>query len=194
MFGATGAYPVFELGRWWTLLSSGWLHGDLLHIAFNLVWVRYLAPKVARAFGPGRLVIIYTVAIVISSLLSSLVHFFLASLSPSQTFDFAIGASGGVFGLLGALVVYREITLTYAVVIFLSGFFIIRNVDHWGHLGGFLGGYLISRMGGLEPRCREGLGQLFLAIICLALTALSIAVSMIHGVFIHETIVDMLSL
>lgn len=72
IFGASGAIPVFELGRWWTLLSSGWLHGDLLHIAFNLLWIRNLAFEVVEAFGPGRLVIIYTVATVISSLLSSL--------------------------------------------------------------------------------------------------------------------------
>src|SRR5689334_13130161 len=36
LFGASGAIPVFGLGRWWTVLSAGWLHGGLLHIVFNV--------------------------------------------------------------------------------------------------------------------------------------------------------------
>lgn len=179
MFGASGIYPVFKLGHWWTILSAGYLHGDLLHIAFNLISVRHLASEVARTFGFGRLVIIYTASIVNGFLLSNLVHFFL--LSP---IEIAIGASGGVFGLLGALVASKQITWTYAVVIFLSGF-LIPNVDVSGHLGGFLGGYLISRISGLNPRYREGSRQLFLAIICLALTALSILASIVYGVISH---------
>lgn len=196
LFGASGARPVFELGRWWTLLSAGWLHGSLLHIAFNLLWIRNLAFEVAQAFGSGRLVIIYTVAIVIGSLLSSLFGYFFQGLPILQGAQVTIGASGGLFGLLGALVAYGQITrnfmvrhqaLTYAVVMFLFGF-IMPNVDNWAHFGGFLGGYLISRMGGLDPRCREGLRHLFLAIICLALTALSILASIIHGVNIWPSL------
>ncbi|MDV2997322.1 MAG: hypothetical protein N4J56_007027 [Chroococcidiopsis sp. SAG 2025] len=153
MFGATGAIPVFELGRWWTLLSAGWLHGDLLHIAFNLLWIRNLAFEVAEAFGSGRLVIIYTVATGIGSLSSSLVGHFFPDVPPIfQGADVSIGASGGLFGLLGALVAYGQITrnlivrhqaLTYAVVMFLLGF-IMPNTDNWGHFGGFLGGYLVE--------------------------------------------------
>ena len=37
IFGMTGAIPVFVEGRWWTLLSAGWLHGGLLHILFNML-------------------------------------------------------------------------------------------------------------------------------------------------------------
>ena len=47
--------PVFGLGRWWTVLSAGWLHGGLLHILFNMMGVRQLAPasrsSTARADG-----------------------------------------------------------------------------------------------------------------------------------------------
>ena len=46
--------------RWWTVLSAGWLHGSLLHIIFNMMWVRDLGPVVADMYGPGRMVIIYT--------------------------------------------------------------------------------------------------------------------------------------
>ena len=60
LFGASGSLPVFGLGRWWTVLSAAWLHGGLLHILFNMMWVRQLAPATAELYGPGRMVIIYT--------------------------------------------------------------------------------------------------------------------------------------
>lgn len=189
MFGASGAIPVFERGNWWSLLSSGWLHGGLMHIAFNLLWIRNLAFEVAQAFGSGRLVIIYTVATVISSLLSSLFGYFFQELPPIlHGAQVSFGASGGLFGLLGALVAYGQITrnftvrhqaLMYAVVMFLLGF-VNLQIDNWGHFGGFFGGYLVSRV--LDPRYREGMQHLFLAIICLALTALSILASIVNFV------------
>ena len=49
LFGASGALPVFAGGRWWTILSAGWLHGGLLHIFMNMMALRQLAPAVAEA-------------------------------------------------------------------------------------------------------------------------------------------------
>ncbi len=65
---------------------------------------------------------------------------------------------------------------------FLFGF-INPQIDNWGHFGGFLGGYLVSSV--LDPCYREGLRHLFLAIICLALTAFSILASIVHEVISH---------
>src|SRR5262245_41439274 len=59
-FGASGAVPVFQYGRWWTVLSASWLHAGILHILFNMMAVRQLAPGIADLYGPGRTVIIYT--------------------------------------------------------------------------------------------------------------------------------------
>jgi rhomboid protease GluP len=58
MFGMSGAYPVYFEGAWWTLLSASWLHGNLLHIIFNMYWVRRLGPDVVELFGPARTVIV----------------------------------------------------------------------------------------------------------------------------------------
>ena len=60
LLGASGAGPVFAVGRWWTVLSASWLHGGVLHILFNMLWVRQLGPATAEIYGPGRMVIIYT--------------------------------------------------------------------------------------------------------------------------------------
>src|SRR5581483_1442232 len=62
LFGMTGAIPVYRLGAWWTLLSASWLHGSLLHIVFNMMWVRDLGPAMVDIIGPSRTVIIYTVS------------------------------------------------------------------------------------------------------------------------------------
>src|SRR5712691_2170831 len=77
LFGASGAVPVFRFGRWWTVLSAAWLHGGALHIVFNMMWVRDLAPAIANLYGPARTVIIYTVASATGFLASSLAGRFL---------------------------------------------------------------------------------------------------------------------
>ena len=58
LFGASGAIPVFTFGRWWTVLSAGWLHAGLLHIFMNMYWVRQMGPAMTDILGPARTVII----------------------------------------------------------------------------------------------------------------------------------------
>ena len=53
LFGASGAYPVFGLGRWWTVLSAGWLHGGLLHIVLQHDWRAADGAGDRRALRPG---------------------------------------------------------------------------------------------------------------------------------------------
>ncbi|MFW6358764.1 MAG: rhomboid family intramembrane serine protease [Chroococcales cyanobacterium] len=190
LFGASGSLPVFTLGRWWTVLSSGWLHGSLIHIAFNLVWIHQLIPNVAKIYGAARLVIIYTVAAIGGAFLTSFVAHYLGWLPDIlDGANITIGASGAIFGLFGALVAYGQIhrdpgvlqqAWTYAVVLFVLGFLMSR-VDNWGHLGGFLGGYAVCYLPWLNPRSPETQYHLFGAIACLALTLLSIGVSIITG-------------
>ena len=69
--GMSGAIPVYVQVQWLTLLTAGWLHGSLLHVVFNMFGVWQLLPSVAELYGPGRTVIIYTVAGVAGFFLSS---------------------------------------------------------------------------------------------------------------------------
>lgn len=189
LFGASGAVPVFGMGRWWTVLSASWLHGGLLHIFFDMLWVRQLAPAVADLYGPGRTVIVYTVAGVSGFLLSSAAGYYLAwlPLPILHGAPWTIGASASVFGLLGALLHYGRRSgsslihgeaLRYAVVLFLFGLF-ISGVDNYAHAGGFAGGYLAARW--LDPLTRERVDHLIAALACLALTALAIIWSLVSG-------------
>ena len=71
ILGASGAVPVFVMGWWWTVLTAGWLHGGILHIFFNVLWIRQLGPEIANLYGAGRMIIIYTFAGIVGFTLSS---------------------------------------------------------------------------------------------------------------------------
>jgi rhomboid protease GluP len=187
MLGASGYQPVFTYGRWWTILSAGWLHAGVLHIFFNLLWIRQLGPATADIYGPGRMVIIYTIAGAAGFLLTALAAYFLwwMPIPFLRGSPLTVGASAPVFGLLGALVYYgrrggssmiRSEATGYATALFVMGF-IIPGVDNYAHLGGFLGGYLTSVW--LDPLKPERMDHLVIAAICLGLTALSIVASFI---------------
>src|SRR5882762_6171048 len=51
--GMTGSVAWME-GRWWTLLTAIYLHGGVLHILFNVLWIRQLGPAVEELYGPAR--------------------------------------------------------------------------------------------------------------------------------------------
>ena len=106
VFGVSGAYPVFGMGRWWTVLSAGWLHGGLLHIAMNMYWVWQMGPAITELFGPARTVIIYTVGGIAGFALSSFAGAYLPDLPFLRAAGLTVGASAPVFGLIGALYHY----------------------------------------------------------------------------------------
>jgi rhomboid protease GluP len=185
LLGASGGYPVFGLGRWWTVLSASWLHGSLLHIVFNMMWVRDLGPVVADVYGAGRMVIIYTIAGACGFLLSSVAAVYLPPLPFLRGAQLTLGASAAIFGLLGALVYYgrrtgshlvRSEAIRYAVIL---GFFglIVPGIDNFAHAGGFVGGYIAGQL--LDPLRPERIDHIVIALLCLLATVVSIAVSII---------------
>jgi len=187
LFGASGAQPVFLAGRWWTVLSAGFLHGGALHILFNMIWVRQLAPAVAELYGPGRMVIIYVTAGVAGFALSSFAFAYIPPLLFLQGGFRTVGASAAIFGLLGALVYYGRRggsshiggqALSYALILGLFGF-LMPGVDNYAHAGGFGGGYLAARL--LDPLKPERIDHIVIAVVLLAASLLSVVVSVVHG-------------
>jgi len=161
--GATGAVPWQE-GQWWTLFTAIYLHGGLLHILFNVLWIRQLGPAVEELYGPSRLVIVFTVAGAAGFVASNLL-----------VYDFTIGASGSIFGLLGALVAFGQkrggtfgamVLRQYgqwAVVLFVLGF-LMPGVNNIAHAGGFVGGFAAGLMLALaEHRSETAFDQLLAA-------------------------------
>ena len=187
LFGASGAVPVFLLGHWWTVLSAGWLHGGLLHIFFNMMVLRQLAPGVAELYGPGRMVIIYTAGAVSGFALSSFAGEFLPSLLFLRGSNYTLGASASIAGLIGALLYYgrrtgssmaRSYASSYVLMLVVVGF-LMAGVDNYAHAGGFGGGYLAARQ--LDPLKPERIDHIALAVGCLAASLLSIVASIVFG-------------
>ena len=184
--GASGAVPVFGYGRWWTVLSASWLHGSLLHLFFNMLWVRDLGPSTAELYGASRMVIIYVVSGMVGFLLSSLAGAFLPFLGGAAL---TVGASASIFGLLAALVHYGRRAGSsqvssqawgFAAVLFILGFTMrAHGVDNWAHLGGFLGGYLAARV--LDPLREERIDHTLAAIVCLAASFLAVGASLVFA-------------
>jgi len=186
-FGASGGFPVFQLGFWWTVLSATWLHGSFLHILFNMMWVRDIGPSTADVIGPGRTIIIYVVSGVCGFLLSSVASEYLPPLPLLRGAQVTVGASASIFGLLGALVHYgRKSGSSYvhaqakqwALIMFIYGL-IMPGIDNFAHAGGFLGGYVTSAF--FNPLTREKGDHLLVAAILLLLTFAAIAMSIFEG-------------
>ncbi len=187
LFGASGSVPVFVAGRWWTVLSAAWLHAGILHILFNMMAVRQLAPATAELYGPGRMVIIYTAGAIVGFALSSFAGAYLPGFFFLRGGQFTVGASASIAGLIGALLAYghrtgssmaRSHASSYILMLVLYGF-LLPGIDNYAHAGGFAGGYLAARY--LDPMKPERVDHIAVALVCLAASLLSIVVSVIHG-------------
>ncbi|VFQ47151.1 rhomboid family intramembrane serine protease [Desulfoluna butyratoxydans] len=181
--GASGVAPINGLGYWWSLVAANWLHGSILHIVFNMLAFRNLAPFVMREFGTYRLVIIFTLGGTLSYLVS-----YLAGV------DLTIGASGAVCALVGAALyfgknrggaygnaVYRQVS-GWVVSLALFGF-IVPGINNWAHGGGIIAGAGLAWALGYLERKRESQRDKFLALLCGSVTAVSILL----GIFTAAT-------
>lgn len=187
LFGASGAVPVFGIGRWWTVFSAGWLHAGILHILFNMMAVRQLAPATAELYGPARMVIIYVVAGASGFLVSSLAGAFLPALPFLSGGQFTVGASASIAGLIGALLHYgrrggsgiaRSYASSYILMLVVYGV-MLQGIDNYAHAGGFGGGYLAAMV--LDPLKPERVDHMVIALICLGISVLAIVASVVTG-------------
>jgi rhomboid protease GluP len=187
LFGASGGYPVFVVGAWWTVLSATWLHGSFLHILFNMMWVRDIGPSTADVIGPARTIIIYVVSGVCGFVLSSVASRYFPPLPLLRGAPLTVGASASIFGLLGALVHYGRKSGSslihtqakqWALLMFVYGI-VMPGIDNYAHAGGFIGGYITSAF--FNPLTRERGDHMIVAMVCLLLTFVAIAWSVIQG-------------
>ena len=139
------------------LVSSIFLHGGLLHLLCNMYSLYILGPQLESFFGRTKFIVIYVVSGVIGNLLS------MAFLQDSIV---AVGASGAIFGLLGALLYFG-----YHYRVYLSGViksqiipliilnlgigFVASGINNFAHIGGLIGGILISMAVGVKYKSNK---------------------------------------
>jgi rhomboid protease GluP len=174
--GMTGGV-AWNLGWWWTILTANYLHGGLLHIFFNMMWVRNLAPVSTDVYGPARTFVLFN--------LSGAAGFCVSNVMSGVP---TIGASGGIFGLLAALIVYgrrRGSSMMssqlwqWAIILGVFGF-IMPGINNWAHAGGFVGGWIVGQLMGLSDEHRESAGVIILALSLIALTFIGIGLSFVN--------------
>jgi membrane associated rhomboid family serine protease len=162
-------------GEWWRIITSGFLHGGLIHLGLNMFVLFILGQVLEPAIGSVRFVAVYLV-----SLLAGAV----GALIMSEPTTFTVGASGAIYGLFVATIViarqrgHMEVVqqLAFWLVINLVFTFTASNISVGGHLGGIVGGAIgalivvgaersISRRETLpaELAIMAGLGVLFFA-------------------------------
>jgi membrane associated rhomboid family serine protease len=133
--------PAVDHGDWWRLITSAFLHGGVLHIAFNMLALWWLGAPVELVLGRARYLGLYLV-----SGLSGAAGALIAN--PNSI---TVGASGAIFGLLGAgLILEWQATGSLAgnylmlIVINLAISFAVPGISIGGHLGGLIGGIVTT--------------------------------------------------
>jgi membrane associated rhomboid family serine protease len=148
--------PGVASGEVWRLLTAAFLHGSVLHLLLNMYAVYLFGPPLEQAFGRVRFVVLYLVSALGGSAAS---YAFSPPLTPS------LGASGAVFGLLGAFLVVsrklgRDASFLYVLLAVNLAFgFFAANIDWKAHLGGLAAGVLTGIALVYAPRERRTLVQ-----------------------------------
>lgn len=138
-------------GQYWRLITPMFLHGDIVHLGFNMYALFAFGPGLERHFGHLRFIALFILSGFAGNVLS-----FMFSAAPS------LGSSTAIFGLLGAegVFLYRNRrlfggsarrALTNLIILGIINLvygFSSRGIDNWGHLGGLIGGTLFAWLGG----------------------------------------------
>jgi membrane associated rhomboid family serine protease len=134
--------PLVASGDYWRLITSGFLHANLIHIGFNMYALYFLGRMLEPVVGHARFALIYFVSLLAGSFGALLV-------TPHA---FTVGASGAVFGIAGAAVVdlrHRGVDpmqsgLPLFIGINLLLGFTLSGISIGGHIGGLIGGALTA--------------------------------------------------
>ncbi|HWG08702.1 MAG TPA: rhomboid family intramembrane serine protease [Solirubrobacteraceae bacterium] len=178
LFGSLEGLPDQGVahGQWWRVVTSGFLHENLLHIGFNMYVLYVLGQMLEPVLGRLRFGLIYAVSLLAGSLGALIV-------TPHSV---TVGASGAVFGVMGAAAVEiraRQIPLMQSgvgglILINLVISFTLPGISWGGHIGGLIGGTLAALALQLGGRLRAQAASLAACVVLgFACFAGSIAVS-----------------
>lgn len=137
-------------GEYYRLLSCIFMHGGIIHLLCNMYCLYVIGLQVESFFGKIKYIVIYLLSGIIGSLMSL-----------SITNSISLGASGAIFGLLGSILYFGyhyRVYLSQAIksqiipIIVLNLFlgFMLNGVDNAAHIGGLIGGVLVSMMAGVK--------------------------------------------
>lgn len=170
--GASYPPEIFNGQQWFRLVTAVFLHGSILHIAFNM-WVLWdVGPVIEKVYGSARYLFLYT--------LTGIAGYVLSAFRGS----FSVGASGALLGMIGVMIAIttkrggaimkaeKSRLIWWVVIIFVMGVYPGMHVDNWAHFGGLASGFLLGKLfadrpplAGNEMKRAYALGWLAAAII-----------------------------
>ena len=165
--------PAIKSGELYRLFTGIFLHGNLLHLAFNCYALYILGMQLESFMGKVKYLIIYLFAGLTGALFSMIFSNYSAS----------IGASGAIFGIMGAIVYFGYHYRVYlgnviksqiipVIVLNLAIGFLSSGIDNFAHIGGLIGGFLITMGLGIKYKSStsQKINGWVLSIIFLAFT------------------------
>jgi membrane associated rhomboid family serine protease len=167
-------------GEYWRLVTGGFLHASILHIAFNMYLLYILGQLLEPAIGSVRFSVIYVTSLFAGSFGSLLL----------EPHAITVGASGAIFGLMGAAFFEMrhrgmnpfETGIGFLIVINLALGLFINNISIGGHVGGLIGGALAITAFQYGDRLRQpALGYIGCVVIAVAAAVAGVAVSDMTG-------------
>jgi len=156
-------------GEWWQVITSAFTHIQILHLGLNMMALWFLGPMLERVLGRVWFLTVY----VLSALVGSATVLWL-----SDSMGMTLGASGAIFGLIGALLVLtfrtggdmRPVLMWLGINVIYT--FVATGISWQGHLGGLLGGLAASSIIIFAPRANRLTTQLLgLALLAAAIVA-----------------------
>ena len=154
MFGANFR-PLVQAGEVWRLATSMFLHIGIIHLLVNMYSLLIIGRQLESFLGKWKFLIVYLGSGILGSLLSVVIH---SSISA--------GASGAIFGLLGSLLyfgyhyrlylgtVLKTQVIPIIIINLLIGF-MVPGIDNFAHIGGLVGGYLITMAVGIPGKSKK---------------------------------------
>ena len=147
-FGVLGS--AIRKGQYFRILTGAFLHVDFIHLISNSYALYVVGSQIETFYGKRRMAIIYLFSAITGSLLSIVMH--------DTT---SVGASGAIFGLMGSLLYFGYYYRVYfgsvivnrvlpVILVNLLIGFSIPGIDNFGHIGGLIGGILISMAVGVK--------------------------------------------
>ena len=174
--------PLVADGEWWRIVTAGFLHIGPIHILFNCLMLYWFGTPLETLLGRGRFLAIYAISILAGS----------AGALVFAPIDVTVGASAGVFGILGAGLVLERRGIdvfggaALAVVVFnLALTFILNNISIGGHIGGLVGGalaiFILSRFGQAHAAYARLTVTTVGGLVLLAVASVAIAYARVRG-------------
>jgi rhomboid protease GluP len=143
--GMSAPYGIYVQHQWYRLITAMFLHGGLIHIGFNMMSLMQLGPALEELYGSARYFFLYIVTGAFGFLASSFIG------------HYSLGASGGLLGLVGAMLAItskrggsymrelRSRLISSVVILFVLGF-MGMGIDNWAHGGGLASGFVLGKI------------------------------------------------